>query len=67
MISGHARYWAKVYGNKFYVTNNWWQDYHAENARALVRLIEALINTRKNHPAVPELERYKPALERYAG
>ena len=67
MQGRHQRYWSKVYGGGFYVTNNWWSAYHIENARALARFVEGLINRRPGHPAVPELERHKAALDRYAG
>ena len=67
MESGHPRYWPQVYRGEFYVTKNWWRDYHPENARALARFVEGLISRQPGHPAVPELERHKAALERYAG
>ena len=67
MEGGRPRYWSKVYGEEFYVTNNWWQDYHLENAGALARFVEGLVRRRAEHPAVPELERHRAALERYAG
>ena len=65
VISGHARYWAKVYGGRFYVTNNWWQAHHLENAEALARFVEGLLSRRRDHPAVSELERHRAALEGY--
>ncbi len=67
MEGGRPRYWSKVYGEEFYVTNNWWQDYHLENAGAMARFVEGLVRRRAEHPAVPELERHRAALERYAG
>ncbi len=67
MISGHPRYYPKVYGDQFYVTNNWWQQYHHENAEALLRFATGLIGKRAGHPGVEALERHRAALERYAG
>ena len=67
MVSGHGRFWAKVYGGQYYVCSQWWLDHHQENAGALVRFVEGLVNRRAGHPAVPELEGHRAALERYAG
>ncbi len=67
MESGRPRYWSEVYGEQYYVTNNWWQAYHAENADALARFVEGLVRRRSDHPAAGELERHRAALERYAG
>ena len=67
MENGHPRYWSKVYGDEFYVTNNWWQAHHLENSWALARFVEGLVRRRLDHPAVPELEQHRAALERFAG
>ena len=67
MENGHPRYWSKVYGDEFYVTNNWWQAHHLENSWALARFVEGLVRRRLDHPTVPELEQHRAALERFAG
>lgn len=67
MEGGHPRYWSKVYAGEFYVTNNWWQAHHQENAGALARFVDGLVRRRAGHPAVPELERRRAALEGYGG
>ena len=62
-----ARYWAKLYGGKFYVCNNWWKDYHFDNAQSLLRFVTELAQRNPNHPGVPVLERHKQALQDYIG
>ena len=67
MVSGHARYYAKVYGGQYYVVSQWWLDHHQQNAEALARFVAGLIKRRPGHPAVEALERHRAALAGYAG
>ena len=66
-ISGHARYWARVYADRFYVCNNWWRDDHLANAKSLLRFVTELAQRNPNHPGVPALERLLVALQDYIG
>ena len=66
-ISGHKRYWAKVYAGRFYVCNNWWRDYHLANANSLLRFVGGLVQRNPNHPGVPALEGHRKALRDYIG
>ena len=65
--SGHARYWAKVYGGQYYVTNNWWAQHHVHNGRSLLRFVEQLLDQRPGHPGAGALERRRAALRNYVG
>ena len=67
MISGHRRYWAKVYGGEFYVTKEWWKQFHRENAEALLRFVVGLKERRPGHPGLPQLEQPERALRSYLG
>ena len=64
-ISGHPRYWLKVYAGRYYVTNNWWAAHHVHNAESLLRWVERLINHRAGHAGVALLERHRATLQSY--
>ena len=64
-ISGHDRYYAKVYGGLYYVTNNWWPKYHCNNARSLIRFVGGLIDRRLEHTGVAELRQHRTNLRDY--
>ena len=66
-ISGHYRYWRKVYAGRYYVTNNWWRQHHLHNARSLLRLVTALMERRPGHEGLAALERHRADLEGFAG
>ena len=65
MDGGHYRYWAKVYGGRYYVTNNWWKQHHPHNAGALMRWAKELIDRREGHPGIAALQRHRDALRAY--
>ena len=67
MISGHGRYWERVYGGEFYVTSQWWKDFHRENAESLLRFVVGLKGRRAGHPGLPQLEQHERALRSYVG
>ncbi len=62
-----SRYYAKLYGGRFYVCSQWWRDDHLDNARSLLRLVEEIAGRDPEHPGVPELERHKRSLREYIG
>ena len=66
-ISGHARYWMKLYGGRFYVCKEWWKKDHLANARNLLRFVTGLVEKTPAHPGTPALERHRKALSDYIG
>ena len=42
-VAGHNRYWAKPFGEQWYVCSQWWKDDHRHNARKLAAWIQALV------------------------
>ena len=59
------RYWAKLYGRRYYITNNWWPNNHCHNARSLIRFVGGLIDSRPEHTGVSELRKHRMALRDY--
>ncbi len=66
-ISGHNRYWSRVYGGQYFVTNNWWKDHHSRNAESLLQFVEKLIGERQGNPGIAALEAHRVALQNYLG
>ena len=64
-ISGHARYWTKVYGGRYLVTNNWWRRAHLYNAESLLRWVEELIRRNAGQPGIAELESRRDDFQNY--
>lgn len=64
-ISGHARYWTKVYGGRYLVTNNWWRRAHLHNAESLLSWVKELIRRNAGQPGVAELESCRAAFQNY--
>lgn len=64
---GQDRYYAKLYGGRFYVCSQWWRDDHLDNARSLLRLVEEIAERNRDHPGTTDLERHKAALTGYLG
>ena len=62
-VSGHSRYWKKVYSDLYYVSNNWWQSHHAHNAASLLIFVERLIARHAGKPGVDALESHRAALQ----
>ena len=61
------RFYAKLYGGRFYVCSQWWKDDHFSNARSLLRSVDQLGGRDPNHAGIPELERHSKALGDYIG
>ena len=66
-VSDHDRYWAKVYGGRYYVTSQWWKGQHYDNARSLLRFVTALMERRQGHEGQAALSRHRAALEGFVG
>ena len=66
-VNGHARYWAKIYGGRYYVCNNWWKAHHLTNAKALQALVSAIIHRSEGHPGIPTLQNHWRELNEYIG
>lgn len=64
-ISGHARYWTKVYGDRYLVTNNWWRRAHLHNAESLLRWVKELIQRNAGQPGIAELESRRDDFQNY--
>ena len=65
MDGSHYRYWEKVYGGRYYVTNHWWKQHHSHNAGALMRWAEELIDLREGQPGIAALQQHRDALRDY--
>jgi len=57
-ISGHSRYWRRLYGGHFYVSNQWWKDHHLSNAKALQAMVSAIIEKNQRHPGTTVLQEH---------
>ena len=66
-VSSHPRYYVKVYAGRYFVTKEWWKDYHFQNARSLLRWVAELISRRVGHPGVAALEKHRATLQNYLG
>ena len=66
-INGHARYYRKPYGGRYYVCSQWWKDHHGDNAASLLAFVAELANRKPNHPGWPALEGHKATLAAYLG
>ena len=64
-IKGHARYWASVYGDMYYVCSQWWRSDHLHNAKSLLRFVETLIDRQARNPGVTALEKHRTAFRDY--
>ena len=64
-ISGQDRYYAKVYGGRYYVCSQWWKQRHYHNAEGLLRFIGELIDRRRGQPDVATLEEHQSAFLNY--
>lgn len=64
-ISGHSRYWKRVYGGRFYVCSEWWRDVHVENARAMLRFVDRLILKNPSHDGILSLEMHRDEFKNY--
>ena len=42
LVSGKARYWARVYAGSYYVCKEWWKTDHLHNARSLLSYLMVL-------------------------
>ncbi len=66
-ISGHPRYWSRLYGGRFHVTNNWWPPYKLHNAESLLKFAGKLIAEQSDSEAIAALEVHRKALREYTG
>ena len=64
---GQDRFYAKLYGGRFYVCSQWWRDHHLNNARCLLRYVDGIADRNPTHPGVSDLERQRKALREYIG
>ena len=66
-VSGHGRYWKKLYGGQLYVCSQWWKSHHLTNAERLLQFASKLVRSNSGHPEVTALERHEGALREYIG
>lgn len=64
-VSGHSRYWAKLYAGKYYVCSQWWKDYHRHNAGSLLRFVTKFVQGNPGHPGIPALVEIEKMLTDY--
>ena len=67
IISGHGRYWQKVYAGRYFVTKEWWRKYHRHNAERLFHWVADLIDRNAGQPGITALERHRAAFQKYLG
>ena len=61
----HNRYYAKLYAGRFYVSSQWWRDGHIDNAKRLLRFIDAVADRNPAYAGIFDLERHREALGEY--
>ena len=66
-VGGYGRYWEETYGGSYFVCSQWGKRYHFENARCLLNLVSALIESNKGHPGESSLVEHKSDLMAYIG
>lgn len=64
-VSGHSRYWAKLYAGRYYVCSQWWKDYHRHNAGSLLRFVTKFVQGNPGHPGIPVLVEIEKRLTDY--
>ncbi len=64
-ISGHQRYWSRLYGGRYYVTNNWWPPHKSHNAESLVRFVRNLIEEQRDNAVIAALDPHLKNLQDY--
>ena len=64
-ISGHERYYEKVYAAQFLVSNNWWKRHHYHNAASLLRLVDGLIDKNTGNEGMSALNAHRAELLGY--
>ena len=64
-VSGHSRYWRKVYGGSYFVSSQWWKDHHSTNANGLQSLVSRIIHQNEGHPGTPSLQDHWRQLNDY--
>ena len=64
-ISGHDRYYEKIYAAQFLVSNNWWKRHHYHNAGSLLRLVDELIGKNTGNPGLSALDAHRVELLDY--
>ncbi len=64
-ISGHDRYYRKIYGESHLVSNNWWKRHHLHNAGGLIRLIDQLTDKNTGKTGLAELDVHRVSLLSY--
>lgn len=64
-ISGHDRYYEKLYAGRYLVSNNWWKRHHSHNAASLLGFVEGLIAANPSSQGVGDLEVHRESLLNY--
>lgn len=64
-VSGHSRYWAKLYAGRYYVCSEWWKAYHRHNAGSLLRFVTKFVQGNPGHPGIPALVELEKMLTDY--
>ena len=64
-ISGHDRYYERVYAAQYFVSNNWWKRHHYHNAKSLIRFIDDVIKVIRDNEGTAALEIHRSALLDY--
>ena len=65
IVNGRSRYWQKLYAGRYYITSEWWKQYHTHNAASLLRWVEQLIERNPAHPGLNALQRHSDELRLY--
>ena len=65
LVNGRSRYWQRLYAGQYYITSEWWKQYHTQNARGLLRWVGQLIDQNPSHPGISALRRHRDELRLY--
>ena len=65
MVSGHSRYYAKIYADKFYVCSQWWKANHLSNANSLYKFAQGIVEKKPNDLGIPVLKKHLKAFSDY--
>ena len=62
---GRDRYFRRPYAERFYVCSQWWKAHHLSNANALLKFVNAIVQSKSDHPGTPALGLLRRQLQEY--
>ncbi len=64
-VKGHARYWSRAYGDKFFICSQWGRKNHRHNASALLSFLDQLSRENPHHAELQDLGRHERGLRKF--